>query len=56
VLDREPRFWEDQVTDSVRAGGNMSSVQEPHLHLEVGHILLVSLYSSANPMIPEQGD
>jgi hypothetical protein len=47
VLDSERRFWEDEVTDSACVGGNMSSVQEPHLHLEVGHILFLDIVRSA---------
>ena len=32
-----------RFTDSACAGGNVSSVQEPHLHLEVGHILFLDI-------------
>jgi TolB-like protein/class 3 adenylate cyclase len=54
VLDSELRFWENKVTDSARAGGNMSSVQEPHLHLEVGHILFLDIVGYSKLLVDEQ--
>jgi TolB-like protein/class 3 adenylate cyclase len=36
------------------AGGNMSSVQEPHLHLEVGHILFLDIVGYSKLLVDEQ--
>jgi len=36
------------------AGGNMSSVQEPHLHLEVGHILFLDIVGYSKLLGEEQ--
>ena len=54
MLDSERRFWEDEVTDSACVGGNMSSVQEPHLHLEVGHILFLDIVGYSKLLAEEQ--
>jgi TolB-like protein/class 3 adenylate cyclase/Flp pilus assembly protein TadD len=54
VLDSERRFWEDEVADSACAGGNMSSVKEPHLHLEVGHILFLDIVGYSKLLADEQ--
>jgi adenylate cyclase len=54
VLDSVGWPWEDQVTDSACAGGNMSSVQEPHLHLEVGHILFLDIVGYSKLLADEQ--
>ena len=54
MLDSERRFWEDEVADSACAGGNMSSVKEPHLHLEVGHILFLDIVGYSKLLADEQ--
>jgi hypothetical protein len=54
VLDSERRFWEDEVTDSACVGGNMSSVQEPHLHLEVWHILFLDIVGYSKLLADEE--
>jgi hypothetical protein len=42
------------VKNSAWAGGNMSSVQEPHLHLEVGHILFLDIVGYSKLLADEQ--
>ena len=46
--------WEDKVTNSARAGGNISGVQEPYLHLEVGHILFLDIVGYSKLLVDEQ--
>jgi hypothetical protein len=43
-----------RVTNSEPGGGNMSSVQEPHLHLEVGHILFLDIVGYSKLLADEQ--
>jgi class 3 adenylate cyclase len=53
MLDSENCFWKDR-SSIPRAGRNMSSVQEPHLHLEVGHILFLDIVGYSKLLVDEQ--
>src|SRR5215470_11296520 len=53
MLDSENRLWKDG-SSIPSAGRNMSTVEEPHLHLEVGHILFLDIVGYSKLLADEQ--
>ena len=53
MLDSGSWLWKNRP--SLRAAGrNMSSVQEPHLHIELGHILFLDIVGCSKLLIDQQ--